>query len=205
MMQEPRRRRVVKPRETRREELLDAGLAVFREKGVRGATVDDLTAAAGVAKGTFYLYFDSKDRLYAALRERFAAELLVAVEAALANAPGDDWVARADALVGETIDFSTSRSDEFTLVFTGHPPGEGEEAVISAEHRLVELLVATIQHGVEAGSLQVADPEMTGALIFQALHGGLLEVARRGSKKTELERLRAAASELVRRSLGASP
>ena len=205
MADQIRRRRVVKPPETRREELLDAGLAVFREKGVKRATVDDITGAAGVAKGTFYLYFDSRDRLFAGLRERFAADLLVAVEAALAEASAEDWAARADAIVGEAIDFAASRSDEFALVFSGHPPGEGEEAVVGAERRFVELLVSTIRQGVDAGALGVADPEMTGALLFHAVHGGLLELARHGGQKRGLKRLRSSTSELVRRTLGASP
>ena len=204
MIEPPIRRRVVKPPETRRAELLDAGLAVFRKKGIKSTTVDDITVAAGVAKGTFYLYFDSKDRLFAALRERFAAELLVTAEAAVAKAPADDWVARAEALVGEAIDFAASRSEEFALVFTGHPPGEGEEAVAGAEHRFVELLVGTIQQGVKAGALHVADPETTAALIFHAVHGGLLELARHGGKKAELKRLRSGVSELVERALATS-
>ena len=55
--------------ETRRQDLLDAGEKVFLEKGVAGATVEDITSCAGVAKGTFYLYFASKDDLLNALRE----------------------------------------------------------------------------------------------------------------------------------------
>src|SRR5213596_602037 len=69
------RRRVVKSAEDRRREIMDAAVEVFTSKGVAGATVSDITQAAGVAKGTFYLYFDSKEHVVAALRERFVAEL----------------------------------------------------------------------------------------------------------------------------------
>jgi len=199
------RTRVVKPPETRRQELLDAGLAVFREKGVRQATVDDITAAAGVAKGTFYLYFVSKDRLFEALRERFTVDLLATVEASLTTAAAEDSVARADALVGNAIDFAASRSDEFALVFSGPPPGAAEGAVIGAEQRFLDLLVGTIRQGVEAGTVRVPDPEATATLLFHAMHGGLLELARHGGGRAELKRLRAAASELVQRALLGSP
>jgi AcrR family transcriptional regulator len=47
----------------RRERLLDAALAVFVDKGVDGATVKDITAAAGVTPGLLYHYFDDKDAL----------------------------------------------------------------------------------------------------------------------------------------------
>ena len=41
--------------------LLEAAVAVFSAKGVSAASVDDIVRAAGVAKGTFYLYFATKD------------------------------------------------------------------------------------------------------------------------------------------------
>lgn len=53
----------------RRQQLLDAALAVFVDKGVDGATVKDITAAAGVTQGLLYHYFDSKDALVLTLLE----------------------------------------------------------------------------------------------------------------------------------------
>jgi AcrR family transcriptional regulator len=63
--------------QARREQLLRAALAVFVDKGVDGATVKDITAAAGVTPGLLYHYFDSKDALVLAiLQERgFLPEL----------------------------------------------------------------------------------------------------------------------------------
>jgi AcrR family transcriptional regulator len=55
--------------EWRRERLLDAALDVFVERGVEGATVRDITAAAGVTQGLLYHYFDGKDALVRALLE----------------------------------------------------------------------------------------------------------------------------------------
>jgi AcrR family transcriptional regulator len=53
----------------RRERLLDAALAVFGDKGIDGATVKDITAAAGVTQGLLYHYFDDKDALVQKLLE----------------------------------------------------------------------------------------------------------------------------------------
>ncbi|MGN9845146.1 TetR/AcrR family transcriptional regulator [Nonomuraea sp. H19] len=47
----------------RREQLLDAALRVFADKGVDGATVKDLAQAAGVTPGLLYRYFDSKEAM----------------------------------------------------------------------------------------------------------------------------------------------
>lgn len=51
-------------RDQRSAQLLQAARQVFAEKGYHAATVDDITRAAGVAKGTFYLYFSEKRAVF---------------------------------------------------------------------------------------------------------------------------------------------
>jgi AcrR family transcriptional regulator len=65
----PRTTRARKPRwqrrpEARAEELIDAALDVFGERGFARARLEDVARRAGVSKGTVYLYFDSKEALF---------------------------------------------------------------------------------------------------------------------------------------------
>lgn len=53
--------------ETRRQAILDAALLTFAEHGFEAARLDDVAARAGVAKGTLYLYFPSKEALFEGL------------------------------------------------------------------------------------------------------------------------------------------
>jgi len=70
-------------RERKRRETLsritDAGVCLFIEKGFDGATVDEIAAAAGISRRTFFHYFDSKDDILLSLQsnvgELFAAEV----------------------------------------------------------------------------------------------------------------------------------
>ena len=48
-----------KPAEVRRDELMDAAQALFMEKGFAATSVAEIVEGAGVAKGTFYTYFQS--------------------------------------------------------------------------------------------------------------------------------------------------
>lgn len=56
----------------RREEILDAARRVFAERGFKGTTIADIAETAGIALGTIYLYFSSKDAVFEALSQRFA-------------------------------------------------------------------------------------------------------------------------------------
>src|SRR5213593_4243507 len=52
--------------EFRTSEILEAARKIFAKKGFHDATVDDIANAAGVAKGTVYLYYRSKQEVYIA-------------------------------------------------------------------------------------------------------------------------------------------
>ena len=58
---EPRWRRLP---EARPRQILDAALAVFAERGLAAARLDDIAKLAGLSKGTIYLYFPNKEELF---------------------------------------------------------------------------------------------------------------------------------------------
>jgi AcrR family transcriptional regulator len=63
----PRRARSDADRQAKERAILDAALDVFAESGFAQARLEDVAARAGVAKGTIYLYFPSKQALFEAL------------------------------------------------------------------------------------------------------------------------------------------
>ena len=65
---------------SRREQILTAGIWVFARKGYRNAGVSDVVERAGVARGTFYLHFESKQQLFLAIIEDFHDRLVEALE-----------------------------------------------------------------------------------------------------------------------------
>jgi AcrR family transcriptional regulator len=72
------RSRVRMTRPARREQLLEAATRAFVRGGYHGTTVDDVIAEAGVARGTFYLHFESKHAVFETLVERMLAVLFQA-------------------------------------------------------------------------------------------------------------------------------
>lgn len=66
-------------REIRRQQILDRARDVFAKKGYHLAKIDDVVAAAGVARGTFYLYFHDKRSIFEELVSRFFQKVALAV------------------------------------------------------------------------------------------------------------------------------
>lgn len=90
-------------KEVRRHALLDAAEALFLEHPDRMASVAEVAEAAGLAKGTVYLYFPSKEEMLLSLHERHVAKFFAALMRLLARrriAGFDDvWRVTRDTLV----------------------------------------------------------------------------------------------------------
>lgn len=85
-----------------RQSLLDAGRALFTRHGLAKTSVADLTSAAGIGKGSFYLLFSSKEALFFAIQEDEERRYKAEVEARLASveATGDGVAVLEAALLG---------------------------------------------------------------------------------------------------------
>lgn len=73
--------------DARREAILAAALDIFSRHGFATARLDDVAARAGIAKGTLYLYFKSKEALFEELIHSRVTPLLDKLELAAAAAP----------------------------------------------------------------------------------------------------------------------
>jgi AcrR family transcriptional regulator len=71
--------------EERPQELLEAALAVFSQRGFRNTRLDDVAEAAGVTKGAIYHYFDTKEELLLSVIEHYQSLAFGRAEEALAN------------------------------------------------------------------------------------------------------------------------
>ena len=76
-------------KENTRAKLVRASLDVFVEKGIDGATVDDLVKAAGFTRGAFYSSFSSKEEVFIALFDEVTAELMAIANSSVASAVAD--------------------------------------------------------------------------------------------------------------------
>jgi AcrR family transcriptional regulator len=169
--------RVTKSRtrpDTRRQELVDAALARFAARGVAATSVDDIVKAAGVAKGTFYLYFSTKDDAVTAVAERMVIGVGERIEA-LANTPELSPIDRLLAL-GKSMQEVGREPYERDLVEMFHRPENRAVHERISEHiitRLTPSLTTIIADGVTARLFDAPNPRLAAAFVlasFASLH-----------------------------------
>ncbi|MEU3192761.1 TetR/AcrR family transcriptional regulator [Streptomyces sp. NPDC006992] len=154
------------PPDVRRRQILDATAALLLDDGYETLTVSKVAARAGVAKGTVYLYFDSKHELLAALQAEMWDRMLQQ-PAALLEQPGLTWTERLDGLVAAWITAEQDHHELYHRLF--HEPGGavGEEPMTAAR----DLLVSLLTQGSAAGEFDVPDPELTADFLTHAYTG----------------------------------
>ena len=74
-----RSKRAAQTRETRRSQILDTALELFSQRGYHHTSISDIVGEARIARGTFYLYFDSKQAIFHELLENLLKQLRTSI------------------------------------------------------------------------------------------------------------------------------
>lgn len=198
--------RSVKPPEERRRDILHAAQRLFVDQGFNETTVQDIAAAAGVATGTVYLYFGSKDEVLLALHRRLGEALAAQVEDAAAamferQAAGErvDYAETVDTLVDSLVRHALENR-ELTEVCCRYRPLIHRDPHGTLGERHLGIVVRVLEAGTQLGWVHTSDPEMTAYLLDAALSETISDHIAYG-EPPDLDRLATAAKELVRKTL----
>jgi AcrR family transcriptional regulator len=156
-----------KPAEERREELMNAAQRLFLKHGVGPTTIEQITSGAKVAKGTFYLYFSSKDEVLAALGDRFAEEHLAKIKAALDDIAPSDWKGKLAAWAASGVTTYLESIQLHDILFFGSRPVTREGLV---DNIVIDYLAELLQSGADAEEWSVDDSRFTAVFLFSGLH-----------------------------------
>lgn len=161
--------RITKDAGVRRDELLDVTLDLCANVGFESMSVEQVTTAAGVAKGTFYHYFASKQDLLLQLVERFGDALFTYLESAMREVEGDA-VERLRALMQLSAEWKMERVNS-SMAFV---PFLYKEENYTLRHKVYSawlertrpLLLEIVDQGAREGTFAVSDPEATTDIVL---------------------------------------
>ncbi len=177
--------------------LLDAAAAEFGEKGFHESSVVSITSRAGVALGSFYTYFDSKETLFRALVKDMSGQVRDHVAPVL---PGDgDQIDAEGRAFAAFLGFAREHKEIYRIIdeaefvapdaWTAHYTGTVE--------RIVERLRSAEARGELAGPVDEAHGwALMGMNVFLGLRYGVL-----GEERSVAE-VAAVANAMVRNGLG---
>lgn len=161
-----------KPAEVRLDELMTAAERLFLDKGVDATTVSDITSLAGVAKGTFYHYFASKQEMLAALAGRYTQHFLASLEAAVDLCMPNDWEGRLRAWVQANVATYLGTWQLHDIVYTSHRRSIGIDPADNPDkNAILAQLGAILAGGAAAGAWPLPQPRLAALMIYSAVHG----------------------------------
>lgn len=144
-----------------RQAILDAAREVFGELGYEASTVRDIIRRTGLAAGTFYNYYRSKEEVHAALADDGARRFAPILKAIRARKVGFDGFVR-EAIEG----YFAFMADEHNSWIARRPAGEAHP-VIQGETPEMAAVFAEVRDAIEeaisGGSGPVADPDYMAA------------------------------------------
>ena len=179
--------------EARKLEIVEAAERLLNAGGSR-VRVEDVVREAGIAKGTFFLYFPTWDDLLDTIRQRLVAEFDAANPLPTELEGPVDWPSVVDQQAAAFIDHTLSRRGLGEAIFHS----DFAERRPLADNAILRLS-AVIRAGQEADAFGPIDPEPTARLLFAAIHEAADAVANGAERSATLRALQ----HLLRRALAA--
>ena len=163
----------------KRRQIMEGARTVFLAAGFDGASMNDVARVAGVSKGTLYVYFDSKEKLFEALirdERRQQAERLTDCSFETSDVRGAlfrfgcrliEMMSRPDTLAHvRMVIAATAKFPQLGRAFYEAGPCHG-----------VRRLAARLSKLVEAGELEIADTEVAAQQFAELCKAGLFNRA----------------------------
>ncbi|MDH3302352.1 MAG: TetR/AcrR family transcriptional regulator [Acidimicrobiia bacterium] len=158
--------RISKAPEVRRREIVDAALELFATKGYAAATVNDILNAVGIAKGTFYHHFTSKEEVMRAVVQQIVDQGIERAEA-IAD---DQSIPPPDRILA-ILASQQLEEDTASMVTALHEAGNVEFHLLSnigMVTHLSPIIARVVREGIDEGVFDVAHPEEAVSILLTA-------------------------------------
>ena len=166
----------------RQEQILAAARKVFREKGYDGTTIADIVKEAGVAQGTFYLYFSSKRDAFLALSQQL--DETAAGTVAGAFDPTLPFEERLRVLAKAGFACGKRNADLVRLVHFGADSMPiGVQTQFLKNNPQIGALTQFFQHAIDTGDIEPIDAEITARLVWGMIKNAFVEAYVMGDER----------------------
>lgn len=156
--------------------LYDCAIALFKEKGYRNVSVDEIVRKAGLAKGTFYIYFESKSSIVGELMKQYDVYY---EEICRQMSPAQSVEERLDMLISHSCSFTEHEIglDLIRVLYENQLQMRPEEQeAMDVGRTLYQVMIRLIREGQEQGIYQAdQDCVYLTKLLIRCLRGTFYE------------------------------
>lgn len=195
--------RITKAPEERRLEIIQTAERLFREVGYAKCSVDMIIRDIGVAKGTFYYYFKSKEKILEAITDHTLIQIVEMAEQ-VAEEPSLDALAKMRLLLSDSHIGDDDTQEIAEMLHMPENRELHEITNIQSVLRLSPIFAKIIEQGNREGVFAVEHPLETFQFLFTGaqflLDGGMFKFT-----DEEVHDRRVVAQGIIEKSLGAEP
>lgn len=133
-----------------RKQLYDCAIQLFREQGYDQVTVDEIVKKAGMAKGTFYIYFRSKSDVIMEMLRHYDDYY----DRIMEDAAGLSCYEKLEAVIRGSCRFTRDviGLDVIRVLYTNHLiKGKEHQGLLNEDRRLFQIILLLVQEGQEQG------------------------------------------------------
>ncbi|KAA0801333.1 TetR/AcrR family transcriptional regulator [Bacillus sp. JAS102] len=160
--------RIIKEYEERRKEILETAERLFLTKGYTKTTVNDILKEIGIAKGTFYHYFKSKEEVMDEIIMRIIKEDVAKAKVIVSN-PNIPVLEKLFRVLMEQSPKSGDVKDKMIEQF--HQPNNAEmhqKSLVQSIIHLSPVLTEVLEQGIEEGIFSTSYPQETIELLLSS-------------------------------------
>jgi AcrR family transcriptional regulator len=194
---EPEERQVV----DRKQRIIENATDLFAAKGYHGTTIDEIVQATGIAKGTFYIYFDSKEELLLEVIKRLIDTTFHKIDRLLQKEKKKDVVTSIELKGQGFLELYVEKSEILYMLIgetVGNPRLKGQ--LREVYEQLAETIEEDLRAGVECGEIHSYTDLKTIAYALIGM-GQTLAILLSVSDKPQNEKSRKTVHELMQRAL----
>ncbi len=160
--------------EFRHAEILSAARKVFAEKGFEQSSVDDIAHAAGIAKGTLYLYYPSKREIYWGALKSGLDALCERLEDKVNVAVGTE--AKIRAFLTTKLNYFEDDKDFFKIYYSEFGHALAQSACFNKDFqeyhsRQIRLIRSALEDGIRNGTIRDLPLDVTSFAIVNLTRG----------------------------------
>lgn len=166
----------------RRQQILERARDVFAKHGYHAAKIDDIVAAAGVARGTFYSYFEDKRAIFAEIVDRAFARLGMAIVRVDTDHPSRSVAEQIEENIRRIV-HALLEDPGTTKILLSDAVGLDaafDRKLISFYEEVGKLLESSLADGQERGIVAAGDARMFSIMTLGAVKEILYQVVMRG-------------------------